>query len=154
MVRKARIGTYLWSKGQPSGSFRKPVRLSLATTKFIFFDFCFVRWIFFFLVVFFCSCQSLSFSRLLTTTFLLPAWPTGCRLAPNLKSTCPISLSTPLHLPCACCALSSPQKHISSPCTLFFFVPFRHCNWCFVSSGRVFPAVFACAGPPPCPLHS
>ena len=36
MGRKARIGTYLWSKGQPSGSFRKAVRLRLATTNLFF----------------------------------------------------------------------------------------------------------------------
>ena len=60
LVRKARIGTYLWSKGQPSGSFRKAVRLSLATTKFIFFAFFFVRWIFFFFWSFFFVLVSLS----------------------------------------------------------------------------------------------
>ncbi len=60
MVRKARIGTYLWSKGQPSGSFRKAVRSSPATTKLIFLPL-FLSVGSFFFWPFFCSCQSLSF---------------------------------------------------------------------------------------------
>ena len=148
MVRKARIRTYLWSKGQPSGSFRKAVRLRLATTKL------FVLAFFLSGGSFFCSCHSLLFSRWATITFLLPAWLTGCRLEPNLEPTCPISLPTSLHLPCACCALSSSPRPISSPCTLSFLFCFRHWNWCFDGRGRVFCAVFACAGPPQSPLHT
>ena len=110
--------------------------------------------ILFILAVFFVLVSLSPVSRLATITFLLRVLVTGCRLAPNLKPTCPISLATPLHLPCACCALLSPPKPISSPCTLSFFVPFRHWNWCFDGSGRAFRAVFASAGPSPCPLHS
>ena len=73
---------------------------------------------------------------------------------PNFGEMFAISLPTHLHPPDACCALASPTKTISSPSTLSFFVPSRHWNWCFDGSGRVFRAVFACAGPPQSPLHT
>ena len=46
----ARFGTYLWSKGQPSGPFRKAVRSRPATTKRFFFSFFSVSDLFFFFV--------------------------------------------------------------------------------------------------------
>jgi hypothetical protein len=93
------------------------------------------------------------FSRMMTITFLLPdAWLTGCRLAPNFEPTCTISLPTPLHLPCAVCALTSPPNSGLHPAPSLFFVPSRHWIRCFDGSGSVFRAVFACAGPPQSPL--
>ena len=47
----------------------------------------------------------------------------------------------------------STKNHLFTQHTLFF-VPSRHWNWCFDGSGRVFRAVFACAGPPQSPLHT
>jgi hypothetical protein len=93
---------------------------------------------------------SLSFSRFATITFLLPAWLIGYRLATTFEPTCPISPPTPPALaPCR-----PPLNPLSSPCPLSFFVPSRHWNWCFDGSGRLFRAVYVCAGPPQSPLHT
>ncbi len=91
---------------------------------------------------------------MVTTTFLLRAWLTGCGLAPNFEPTCTISLPTPLHHPCEFCALTFPPQPMPSPSTLSFFVPSRHWKRCFDGSGSVFRAVFACAGPPQSPQHT
>ena len=88
---------------------------------------------------FFCSCPycpSLSFFRLATITFLLPVWLTGCRLAPNLEPTSPMSLPTHLQFACACCALSPSPKPISSP------QEFTLRAWAWVSPLRFFTDVW------------
>ena len=94
----------------------------------------------------FCCC--------VTFTSTCPPHLTLNRTTPNFGEMFAISLPTHLHPPGACCALASPAKTISSPSTLSFFVPSRHWNWCFDGSGRVFRALFACAGPPQSPLHT
>jgi hypothetical protein len=97
---------------------------------------------------------SVSASRFATLTLLLPAWLIGYRLATTFEPTCTTSPPTPLHLPCACCALSSPPQTPSLHPAHSFFVPSRHWTWCFDGSGRLFRAAFVCAGPPQSPLHT
>jgi hypothetical protein len=155
LERKARIKRYPWSKGQPQGPFRKAVRSRRPGTKMTFFrKFILSSDLFLFLVVFFCSCQSLSLSRFAPLTCHLPGSLTGCGRAPTFERACPIFSPTPLHLPSACCALSSPLTPTSPPRTHAFWLAIGHWNCAFSGSGSVFRAGFLPAGSPPFPAHA
>ncbi len=122
LVRKARIGTYLWSKGQPSGSFRKALRSSLATTKFIFLPFFCPVDLFFW--SFFCSCQSLSFLSFGDHHF--PSSCFGHRLRPctKLETHLPhISTHPPAPPLCVLRLASPPQNPSLHPAHSFFWFP-------------------------------
>jgi hypothetical protein len=122
LVRKARIGTYLWSKGQSLESFRKAVRSSPATTKLILFPF-FCPVDLFFFGRFFCSCQSLSF-----LSFGDHHFPSSClahRLPPCTKLETHLP-HIPTHPPCTslvrvapCLPPQNPSLHpVSFFCSL------------------------------------